>query len=89
MRTILFFLRKEFQQLRRDPNLLRLVLIGPIAQMLILGLAVNLDVNSVTLLVCDQDHSLQSHDFIARFENSGYFPIVAKVDRSSEIDDYI
>ena len=89
MRTILFFLRKEFQQLRRDPNLLRLVLIGPILQMLILGLAVNLDVNSVKLLVCDQDHSLQSHDFIARFENSGYFPIVAKVDRTSEIDDYL
>ncbi len=89
MRTILFFLRKEFQQLRRDPNLLRLVLIGPIAQMLILGLAVNLDVNSVTMVVCDQDHSLQSHDFIARFENSGYFPVVAKVDRLSDIDAYI
>lgn len=89
MRTILFFLRKEFQQLRRDPNLLRLLIIGPIAQMLILGLAVNLDVNSVTLLVVDQDHSLQSHDFIARFENSGYFPIVARVDRLSDVDSYI
>ncbi len=89
MRTILFFLRKEFQQLRRDPNLLRLVVIGPIAQMLILGLAVNLDVNSVSLLVCDQDHSLQSHDFIARFENSGYFPGVARVDRLSDVDEYI
>jgi ABC-2 type transport system permease protein len=89
MRTIVFFLRKEFQQLRRDPNLLRLLIIGPIAQMLILGLAVNLDVNSVSLLVVDQDHSLQSHDFIARFENSGYFPVVARVDRLSDVDKYI
>lgn len=89
MRTIVFFLRKEFQQLRRDPNLLRLLIIGPIAQMLILGLAVNLDVNSVSLLVVDQDHSLQSHDFIARFENSGYFPVVARADRLSDVDKYI
>ena len=65
MRTILFFLRKEFEQLRRDPNLIRLMLIGPIAQLLIFGFAINLDVNSVTLVVVDQDHSLQSHDFIA------------------------
>ena len=89
MRTILFFLRKEFQQLRRDPNMIRLIFIGPIAQLLIFGFAINLDVNSVPMVVCDQDHSLQSHDFIARFENSGYFPVVARVDRLSDIDNYI
>ncbi len=89
MRTILFFLRKEFQQLRRDPNMIRLIFIGPIAQLLIFGFAINLDVNSVPMVVCDQDHSLQSHDFIARFENSGYFPVVARVDRLSDLDKYI
>ncbi len=89
MRTILFFLRKEFEQLRRDPNLIRLMLIGPIAQLLIFGFAINLDVNSVPMIVLDQDHSLQSHDFIARFENSGYFPIIARVNRLSDIDKYL
>jgi len=89
MRTILFFLRKEFEQLRRDPNLIRLMLIGPIMQLLIFGFAINLDVNSVTLVVVDQDHSLQSHDFISRFVNSGYFPVVATVDRLSDIDNYL
>ncbi len=89
MRIILFFLRKEFQQLKRDPNLIRLVLVGPIMQLIIFGFAINLDVNSVPMIVCDQDHSLQSHDFIARFENSGYFPIVARVDRLSDIDNYL
>jgi ABC-2 type transport system permease protein len=89
MRIILFFLRKEFQQLRRDPNMIRLIFIGPIAQLLIFGFAINLDVNSVPMVVCDQDHSLQSHDFIARFENSGYFPVVARIDRLSDIDKYI
>jgi ABC-2 type transport system permease protein len=89
MRTILFFLRKEFEQLKRDPNLIRLMLIGPIMQLLIFGFAINLDVNSVPIIVLDQDHSLQSHDFIARFENSGYFPIVARVNRLSDIDKYL
>ncbi len=89
MRTILIFLRKEFQQLRRDPNMIRLIFIGPIAQLLLFGFAINLDVNSVPMVVCDQDHSLQSHDFIARFENSGYFPVVARVERLSDVDKYI
>ena len=89
MRPILFFLQKEFQQLRRDPNLFRLLVIGPIAQLVIFGFAINLDVNSVPLVVLDQDHSLQSHDFIARFENSGYFPIVQHIDKMSDIDKYL
>jgi ABC-2 type transport system permease protein len=89
MRTILHILRKEFLQLRRDKNLVRIVFIGPIAQLLIFGFAINLDVNSVPTIVCDQDHSSESHDFIARFVNSGYFPIVAYVDRTSAIDDYL
>lgn len=89
MRAILHILRKEFLQLRRDPNIVRLIFIGPIAQLLIFGFAINLDVNSVPMIVCDLDHSLQSHDFIARFENSGYFPIVAYVDRIGDIDDYL
>src|ERR1019366_1230954 len=41
------------------------------------------------MIVCDQDHSLQSHDFIARFENSGYFPVVARVNNLSDVDKYI
>jgi ABC-2 type transport system permease protein len=89
MRTVLIFLRKEFQQLRRDPNMIRLIFVGPIMQLLIFGFAINLDVNSVPMVVCDQDHSLQSHDFISRFENSGYFPVVARVERLSDIDKYI
>ncbi len=89
MRIILHFLRKEFLQLKRDPNIVRLIFIGPIAQLIIFGFAINLDVNSVPMIVCDQDHSLQSHDFVARFVNSGYFPVVANIDRLSEIDRYL
>ena len=86
MRIILHILRKEFIQLRRDPNIVRLIFIGPILQLVIFGFAINLDVNSVPMIVCDQDHSLESHDFIARFVNSSYFPIVSYVDRTSDID---
>ena len=69
--------------------MIRLIFVGPIMQLLIFGFAINLDVNSVPMVVCDQDHSLQSHDFIAQFENSGYFPVVARVDRLSDVDKYI
>ena len=89
MRIILHIIRKELQQLRRDKNLARMVLIGPFAQLLIFGFAINLDVNSVPLVVLDQDHSTESRAFIGRFEHSGYFPIVSYLTKPSEIDDQL
>ncbi len=82
-------LRKEFLQLRRDPRIVQLILIGPIAQLLLFGYAINMDVNTVPVVVCDMDHSIESHDLIARFSNSGYFPIVGYVDKLSDVDPYI
>jgi|SRR5579883_251744 len=89
MRTLLHMLRKEFLQLRRDPRIVQLILIGPIAQLLLFGYAINMDVNTVPVVVCDMDHSIESHDLIARFSNSGYFPIVGYVDKLSDVDPYI
>jgi ABC-2 type transport system permease protein len=63
--------------------------IGPIAQLLLFGYAINLDVNAVPLVICDNDHSSESRALVQRFTNSGYFPITGFANRSSDIDRYL
>src|ERR1051326_5607458 len=89
MRILLHMLRKEFLQLRRDRRIIGIMFIGPIAQLLLFGYAINLDVNTVPLVVCDQDHSSESRDLIQRFTNSGYFPITAYVARMNDVDRHL
>jgi len=72
-RAYLGLIRKEFIQVRRDPNLLRLVFAIPIIQLLLLGYAVNLDVKNVALDVYDFDHSQESRKLIEAFRAGGYF----------------
>lgn len=89
MRTLLHMLRKEFLQLRRDRRIIGIMFIGPIAQLLLFGYAINLDVNTVPLVVCDNDHSAESRELIQRFANSSYFPITAYVGRMNDVDRYL
>ena len=79
MRTILHIIRKEFIQIRRDRRMLIMSFVSPVLQLLILGYAANLDVNNIPLLVCDQDLSQSSREFVARFTSSGQFRIVGYV----------
>lgn len=89
MKTILTFLRKEFAQMRRDPNTLRLMIIGPIMQLVIFGYAANLDVNNIPIVVCDLDNSVTSRELLSHFTQSGYFSVVHQVGSLKEIDAYL
>ena len=86
MRTILSIVRKEFLQLRRDRRLFPVLFISPILQLLLLGYAANLDVRDIPAVVCDQDRSAASREFVDKFLNSGYFSVQARVERLDEID---
>ncbi len=79
MKVILNIIIKEFLQLKRDPRLFGIVFIAPIIQLVVLGYAANMDVNTVHTAIYDQDKTTTSRDFIEKFERSGYF----------EIDDYV
>ncbi|MHB8336476.1 MAG: ABC transporter permease [Ignavibacteriaceae bacterium] len=79
MKTIINIVIKEFLQLKRDPVLYRIVFLAPILQLVLLGYAANMDVNTVHTAIFDQDKTAASRDYIQRFERSGYF----------EIDDYV
>jgi ABC-2 type transport system permease protein len=90
MRTILFIIRKEFQQLFRDRRLLPMIFLSPVLQIALLGYAANMDVKDIPLAVCDQDQSVESRALVASFLQSGsfvargYLPDVASAERSIE-----
>lgn len=69
------FVIKEFLQLRRDPFRLRLMLVVPVVQLILLGYAANLDVRDIPTVVHDLDQSPTSRALVARFTASGYFSI--------------
>lgn len=73
MRTLKFLLQKEFRQIFRDPAILRIILIMPIMQLLILPWAADYEVKNIKLAVVDNDHSEYSRQFIQKIASSGYF----------------
>jgi ABC-2 type transport system permease protein len=68
---------KEFLQLRRDPLLLRLLLIMPVLQLIFFGYVVGADVKNLRTAVVDLDHSAVSRRLEQSFSSSGYFRIQA------------
>ena len=70
---ILTLVRKEFIELRRSPELLRLVLIAPVMQLTLLGYAATTDVHDVPLVIADGDRSPLSRQLVERVAGSRYF----------------
>ncbi len=82
-------IRKEFLELRRMPQLLRVVIIAPIVQLTMLGYAATTDVTNVPLVVVDQDRSPLSRRLIERFAASRHFAIVAEETDPRAVDDHL
>lgn len=77
--------RKELLTLRRDPKLLRLVLVAPILQLLIFGYAVSTDVRNTRLFVVDHDRTASSRALVDNLTSSGYFRVVGRSDRPRDL----
>jgi len=78
-------IRKEFIQLRRDPRMLRLVIIAPVIQLIIFGYAVTTDIKHIPTAVIDADRSRESRELVARCSNTGYFEVVTLLERPQDL----
>ncbi len=87
--VILEIMKKEFYQMRRDRKMLVVSIVAPLLQVLLLGYAATTDIKNSTMVVCDQDKSRESREFIREFSNSGYFIIDYTVNTSPEVNGYI
>ncbi|MEO8334416.1 MAG: ABC transporter permease [bacterium] len=84
MRTLRFMLRKEFLQIFRDRFMLRMSILVPIVQLLILASAATFEVKSAKVYVVDRDHSSASRGLVDRLRASGRF-IIADASPSMDL----
>ncbi|HYM95649.1 MAG TPA: ABC transporter permease, partial [Chitinophagaceae bacterium] len=73
MRTLRFLLQKEFKQIFRDPSILRIILVMPVIQLLVLPWAADYEIKKIKLAVVDLDHSEYSRQMVNKITSSGYF----------------
>ena len=89
MQRLRFLVWKEFLELRKDPKLFGIVVIGPILQLTLLGYAATTDVRDVPVIVADGDRSPRSRDVIARFDASRNFNVINVVSTSNDVEPYL
>ena len=76
MSRIRVLLVKELAQIRRDRELMRLLIIAPILQLIILGFAATTDIREIKVAVRDQDWSADSRELARTLAASGYFRVL-------------
>ncbi|HTB32303.1 MAG TPA: ABC transporter permease [Bacteroidia bacterium] len=77
MRTLKFLLQKEFRQIFRNKNILRMIFMVPVIQLIILPQAANYTIKNINIAVVDLDRSSYSQKFVNKVLSSGYFKLAA------------
>lgn len=73
MRVVLALIKKEFLQIFRNKIMVRLVLIMPIMQLILLAYAANFEMKNMSLSIVDRDGSPISRQITNQMQASGYF----------------
>jgi ABC-2 type transport system permease protein len=79
MRTLLFLLEKEFRQILRNRQIIRILIIAPVIQLILLPLAADYSVKNISIAVVDNDHSSFSRKLIDKITASGNFQLTGYV----------
>lgn len=75
MRTILYIIRKEFLQLKRNRAMLPMIFVLPIVQLLVLVNAASMEMKNIKMCVVDNDLSSSSRKLTGKFQGSPFFQI--------------
>ncbi|HEY4209552.1 MAG TPA: ABC transporter permease [Puia sp.] len=75
MKTLIFLLEKEFRQILRNKGTVRMLIIAPVIQLILLPLAADYSVKNISIAVVDNDHSTASQRLIGKITSSGYFKL--------------
>lgn len=77
MRNIRIIIRKEFSQFFRDKANIKMLLIMPVIQLLLLPLAADYEVKKINLCIVDHDHSHYVNEMIQKITASGYIRLAS------------
>ena len=80
MRILYYLLEKEFLQILRNKSILRMLIIAPIIQLILMPLAADFSVKNISIAVVDHDHSTVSRQLIKKITASGHFKLTGYKD---------
>lgn len=78
LHALLAVMKKELRQAFRDKRMAAMLLVAPVIQLTLLGYAVDLDVDQVPTVICDQDRTAASRDLAAAMVAEQTFSLVAE-----------
>ncbi len=82
-------IRKEFYHIIRDYRSLSLAFAIPLFLIIMFGYALSLDVDHVRTVVVDYDRSPSSRDFIEKISASAYFDLLANLDSTDSVNEWL
>src|SRR5262245_47997312 len=85
LRRVTSVARKELLQLRRDPATLLFALVIPLAELVMLGYAIDTNVRDIRTVVLDEARTQESRRLLQRFVNSKDFAVHREVFSESEL----
>jgi ABC-2 type transport system permease protein len=80
---------KETIQIRTDRRMLMTIFLAPVLQLLLLGYAVNMDVDRIPVAVLDFSRTQESRQLVLLFKNSGRFQINYFPQSQNELDELV
>lgn len=84
-RTLFELIRKELAQFRRDRLMMVIILVSPVMQLIILGLAASFELNDMPLAIYDEDRSEASRFLAEKFFHGEEFVRVHTPQHAQEI----
>ena len=79
MHKLAILLKKEFLQIFRDRFMLRVMVMLPIVQLLVLPLAANYDIKNFRMAAIDRDNTQFSRRLLTKMQAGGYFSLTESV----------
>ncbi len=89
MKTLFALIRKEILHILHDNFMLRLLIISPLMQLLLIGYALTFETKNVNLMICDLDRSKFSAEFIAKLRNTDRFHIIGYASGPEELEEAV
>jgi ABC-2 type transport system permease protein len=83
---LLAIVLKEFVQMRRDRLTFAMMVGIPVLQLLLFGYAINSDPRNLPTVILSYEATDVTRSLVAALQNTGYYRIVAIVDRPGEVD---
>ncbi len=87
LRSLRVLLTKEFLQIRRDPVILRMLLIMPMIQLVVLANAATFEIKTSNLWIVDQDRTPSAQALVQRFTATRRFTVVGTSIDARSADD--